>query len=195
MKRRRPCLHHGELKNHDIGFRKFIYKGESRDYTYCLICYRQRNILRSEANDKNRTCITCRKLLSDDKYTKNELNKKWRTCRTCKKEYQQKRKEYSKNARLIAEYGITIDEYNLMLKKQKGLCAICGNIETKTHHKNNLIMELSVDHCHETKKVRALLCSKCNLILGNAMDDINILIKSIKYLKKHLKEELIDEQT
>lgn len=76
-------------------------------------------------------------------------------------------------------YGITIDDYNNMLKSQKECCAICGT------HKDDLKTILGVDHNHQTNKVRGLLCSKCNIALGGFHDDPILLMKAIKYLKKY----------
>jgi len=58
------------------------------------------------------------------------------------------------------QYGIEITEedYNTLLQKQQGVCAICSN---PSKHKR-----LHVDHCHETKVVRGLLCFRCNTLLG-----------------------------
>jgi len=44
---------------------------------------------------------------------------------------------------------------------------------------------LVVDHNHATGKVRALLCHNCNLTLGRAKDNPNILLSCIDYLNKH----------
>lgn len=54
------------------------------------------------------------------------------------------------------------------------MCAICGDKK-----------KLSVDHCHETKKIRSLLCIKCNTMLGNCKESVDILKKAIKYLLLH----------
>ena len=64
-----------------------------------------------------------------------------------------------------------------MLKKQNYKCKICGNNETT--RKNN---RLDVDHDHKTGKVRALLCSHCNILLSRSKDNIEILQKAIQYL-------------
>ena len=48
-------------------------------------------------------------------------------------------------------------------------------------------MAASVDHCHITKKVRALLCPHCNRLLGCAQDDVQILKNAVGYLKKYAK--------
>src|SRR5271166_2629242 len=63
-------------------------------------------------------------------------------------------------------YGLTKEEFESRIKQQDNKCAICLKEFTKTP---------SVDHDHNTDKVRDLLCSSCNLILGHAHDDIRIL--------------------
>ena len=44
---------------------------------------------------------------------------------------------------------------------------------------------LSVDHCHKTGKIRALLCGQCNTMLGMAQEKKDILQMAIKYLEKY----------
>jgi len=80
-------------------------------------------------------------------------------------------------------FGITPEKYADMLLAQKGKCAICGKKESQIVF--GKIKSLSVDHCHKTGKVRGLLCSCCNLLLGQARDHIGILAKAIFYLKRH----------
>jgi len=81
-----------------------------------------------------------------------------------------------KNRRLKQKFGITLEQYEEILSKQNGLCAICSSTE-KTGKR------LAVDHCHKTGKVRGILCMKCNTSLGKINDDISILEKMIFYLK------------
>jgi hypothetical protein len=59
--------------------------------------------------------------------------------------------------RKLQKYGLTPDDYDNLLKKQNGVCAICGKFEIAAGTFN-----LHVDHCHDTGKVRGLLCGKCN---------------------------------
>jgi hypothetical protein len=84
---------------------------------------------------------------------------------------------------LERSFGITMDDYDRMLEDQKGVCAICGLPET-TRRKGTLL-RLSVDHCHTTGKVRALLCGYCNPALGAFKDSPALLNKAIEYLSKH----------
>lgn len=78
--------------------------------------------------------------------------------------------------RLKCMYGLSQDEYEAMLLKQKGLCAICGG---KCRHEN-----LSVDHCHATGAVRGLLCENCNRGLGLMMDSPELLRLAASYLEE-----------
>ena len=77
--------------------------------------------------------------------------------------------------------GITLEEYEEKLKKQKGLCLICEKPEKRK--RNGRVMSLHVDHCHKTGKVRGLLCSNCNSALGKFGDSIKRLRKAIAYLE------------
>lgn len=74
------------------------------------------------------------------------------------------------------KYGLTEEEYNSLFIKQQNRCAICGSEFNEKH-------DGCVDHSHVTNKVRGLLCTKCNTLLGMANDDINILKKAIHYLE------------
>ena len=72
-------------------------------------------------------------------------------------------------------YGITPQKYKSMFLFQEGKCAICGDSPKR----------LCVDHDHDTKKIRSLLCSKCNVLLGFARDSVGILERAVKYLNSH----------
>lgn len=97
-----------------------------------------------------------------------------------------KRKEYFRNYRkenTLRRYGITESDYKKMLEKQKGCCAICGNKESAaSYNSKNGPQRLSIDHCHETGKVRGLLCFNCNRALGYFKDSTQIIQKALSYL-------------
>ncbi len=84
-----------------------------------------------------------------------------------------------RNNSLRSLYGITLDDYNRMFAEQRGCCAICGIHQTETKKR------LYVDHCHNSSKVRQLLCQHCNSLLGFAKDDANILAEALNYINKH----------
>jgi hypothetical protein len=91
------------------------------------------------------------------------------------KVYQQSEHGYMKYRKYqVAQYGITLEEYNRLFVVQNGQCAICGNPQEKS---------LDVDHCHKTNKVRGLLCRKCNLGIGFMQDNPEICKKASEYLK------------
>ena len=76
---------------------------------------------------------------------------------------------------LWAKYGITENQYETLLKSQRGLCAICGEPpRTKRLH---------VDHDHATGQVRELLCTPCNTLAGLLESRRRPAVEA--YLKKH----------
>lgn len=80
--------------------------------------------------------------------------------------------------------GLSLADYQVLSDAQSGLCAACGQPETKVH-RNGTVLRLAVDHDHETGRVRGLLCSRCNYSLGYARDDPDTLRALIAYLDAH----------
>jgi len=81
-------------------------------------------------------------------------------------------------AKTLRKYGLTLLEYDNMVKAQGGKCKICGDEKPGT-----LTGVWPVDHNHVTKRVRALLCSDCNAGLGLFRDDPGCLRKAAVYLE------------
>lgn len=79
--------------------------------------------------------------------------------------------------RRFVKYGITKETYDEMWRKQKGKCGICSKDLTLLFPRQR-----HIDHCHETEKVRGILCSSCNQDLGSFMDSLDILEKASLYL-------------
>lgn len=73
---------------------------------------------------------------------------------------------------------MTVDDFDQMKEAQGGRCAICDQPCDKGG-------ELSVDHCHETGRVRGLLCRNCNVGLGYFRDLPGRLTDAANYLKQH----------
>lgn len=111
----------------------------------------------------------------DNKDRAHELSKIWRA--------NNREKIFESNLRNA--HHMTLEQYNQMFKSQNGCCAICGK------HQNDLKHTLHVDHNHNTDKNRALLCKKCNSLLGYSDEDIEILKMAIKYLKKYSKRKRV----
>jgi hypothetical protein len=87
-------------------------------------------------------------------------------------------KQRSRNTEYRRKYGINLEQYDEMLKSQQGVCAIC-NKSCDTG------MNLAVDHCHETNKVRGLLCKNCNTAIGLLKENVENMNKAINYIKFH----------
>ena len=79
---------------------------------------------------------------------------------------------------LRRDYGLTPEDYAVMARKQENRCAICNRWETAKRR------YLSIDHDHATGKIRGLLCHKCNILLGMAEDNPQILTNAIEYLRE-----------
>lgn len=86
-----------------------------------------------------------------------------------------------RNYLLKRSYGITQSEYENMLTKQGGRCAVCRTDNAGKRGK------FHVDHCHVTGIVRKLLCSNCNTCLGRAKDDPEILEALASYVREFIK--------
>jgi hypothetical protein len=123
----------------------------------------------------------CRKELHDLNDEENVLRDvlgRRRGCRPCYlvagRERNQKNLDAARRSRFRIEYGITVEEYDEMVVDQGGKCKICLNPPVDRC--------LSVDHDHVTGKVRGLLCSNCNSMLGYAKDNPVLLRRGIDYL-------------
>lgn len=82
--------------------------------------------------------------------------------------------DYAKKSNLKRKYGLSVDEYNAMVEEQQNRCAICQTEGVK----------LAVDHCHETGRVRGLLCRGCNSGIGQLGDDMPRVFRAYDYLRR-----------
>lgn len=100
------------------------------------------------------------------------------------KQWHKDNPEFRRAQHLRRYYDMTLDEYQAMLNAQKGVCKACGKTETRTAQ--GTICHLHVDHDHKTGRIRGLLCNRCNMALGYAQDDPNILEALASYIREHL---------
>lgn len=100
-------------------------------------------------------------------------------CKECSRRYQKHRYDSGDTiaAVYLRQYGITLDQYDLMVENQNGCCKICGTDDPGSTRKR-----FSVDHNHETGEVRGLLCGSCNAALGLFKDSPTILQSAFNYL-------------
>jgi hypothetical protein len=85
--------------------------------------------------------------------------------------------------RLKQVYGMDEEAFLKILKEQKRRCAICRQRQ-KCGGSHRRRTRLYVDHCHQRKRVRGLLCFRCNVMLGSALDSTKILSRAIAYLRR-----------
>lgn len=76
------------------------------------------------------------------------------------------------------DYGLSLTEYNGLLERQGGVCAVCKEPPPKGR-------QLCVDHDHATGFVRGILCNKCNLALGYTNDNLTTIRRLLNYLLRH----------
>lgn len=105
-------------------------------------------------SNKCKECVKAYNKQRHAKRTKTELDLLNVKRRTNRNTWKTDRKKHLKN-----KYGITVDDYEKMFTEQNGVCKICQEICKSGK-------SLAVDHCHETGRVRGLLCAKCNTNLG-----------------------------
>ena len=94
----------------------------------------------------------------------------------------------TRKSNLKYRYGITEEDYEKLLVKQKYSCKICGQKPDKSQtlpDKSQTVPDkpLYVDHGNLTKAIRVLLCHKCNIALGHMNDDPEQLERSADYLR------------
>lgn len=98
-------------------------------------------------------------------------------CATHWREERKRRKAAAHEAAVIRTYGLKEGEYKRLYDAQLGTCAICLRATGATR-------KLSVDHDHETGKVRGLLCRPCNDMLGHARDSDMFFYRAANYLQR-----------
>jgi hypothetical protein len=122
----------------------------------------------------------CRKCRND---SNRKQQKRWRAenperaisrARDWRKANPDKLKIYYRRGDLKRHFGITVEEYDRLFANQNGLCAICSAPSRRGR--------LAVDHDHSSGRVRALLCARCNLLLGYAEDSPEFLLRCASYL-------------
>ena len=148
-------------------------------------------------------CCTCGKIKEITEFAyQGKVRGGWHyTCKECKNQWGRERsvlrKAFGRNHPVYEahrrkerdrtfrrRYGISLEEYEELQKKSRGLCAICGRPETMYYVKGEPA-PLALDHDHETGEMRGLLCRACNQGIGNFREDPALLRKAIKYLRRY----------
>jgi hypothetical protein len=89
-----------------------------------------------------------------------------------------------REARWVHTYGITMEQFFELARRQRNRCAICRVKLILTGSRT--YRKAAVDHDHETGQIRGILCGSCNVGLGNFKDDTNILLAAVAYLRRRV---------
>jgi len=141
----------------------------------CVAAYHQqrqvakgRNIRpRVDAPEGHKYCRTCGEIKPHSEWHRNAtasdgLSTRCKACRAVQ----------GRVGHLKRHYGLTQAERDEMVASQRGLCVIC--LKAPAVH---------VDHCHETGKVRGVLCFNCNSAIGKLGDDPDAVRRAAAYLE------------
>ena len=90
-------------------------------------------------------------------------------------------KDYHRNWHYKKKYGLSFEDIQKIWEKCQGICEIC---RVKTIFKDRKSNGFALDHKHNTKKIRGVLCQRCNLGIGLFKDSIKFLESAKKYLQK-----------
>ena len=134
--------------------------------------------------DAPRWCSGCQRDLPPNSFTGDKANRDGlhSSCRECRAAT--RKAAYRANPQPFAirhvrrTYGIEPEMFAAMVKAQGNACAICGADMGSGKQRH-------VDHCHTTGRVRALLCGRCNVAIGNARDDPGLLRAMADYIERH----------
>lgn len=128
-------------------------------------------------------CSRCRQSLPETSFFKRSDSKRPVTswCKECRKrdyhdvkKHRPETKHRHKWYQRAYLYGITEEQYDEMLLRQGGTCALCPST-------GNPKRGLYVDHCHKTGRVRGLVCNRCNIGL-HYIEDEDFVAKARAYL-------------
>lgn len=86
-----------------------------------------------------------------------------------------RRRYLRSRGRHAKRYGLSTAQFDAFVLGQEGRCAIC----------RAELRKLNVDHCHDSERVRGLLCTTCNTGLGKFGDDPTVLRRAAAYLEAH----------
>jgi hypothetical protein len=129
---------------------------------WCEPCKANQEHIRARKRTAVRRCHKCHTALPDAVRQPGKA-----VCDTCRVDPRKRRADHEQRRRL-RKYGLTQDEYDQLLLDQDGRCPGCGTDDPGAKG-------WCIDHCHTSGRVRALLCMRCNTVLGLVDEDPAIL--------------------
>lgn len=136
----------------------------------CGACYNRQQFAKNPESHA-RARAANRRWRAEHRERTNFLNRRWRA-QNKERDVEAQRARNRKH--VLAQYGLSPADYADLLESQHGTCAICkGKPEGNLH----------IDHCHETGRVRGLLCGSCNRAIGLLREDQALLAAAAEYLR------------
>ncbi|MGW4654630.1 endonuclease VII domain-containing protein [Streptomyces sp. NPDC004279] len=141
---------------------------------YCAARYRRRrDTIGKPVREKvevpagHKLCRTCGEIKPHSEWHRNAgasdgLSTRCKACRAVR----------GRQDHLKRQYGITEAERDELIASQQGVCCIC--LSAPAAH---------VDHCHETGRVRGVLCFSCNAALGQFKDRPDVIRRAATYVE------------
>lgn len=174
-----------QIQCHRCGIEHWLLKSQyNRSKTgahYCSVeCHNQaQQEARRRSDSGEKLCNGCRRYLPLTEFHKRSGKT---NCRARCKECNQRR---HRERLLKLQYSVTIEDYEQMLNRQDGKCAICGQTERELAFGRKSVRRLCVDHNHVTGKARGLLCRKCNSGVAMLGDDLSAIQRAYQYMRKY----------
>lgn len=119
---------------------------------------------------KTRKCTTCKEVHPLETFPPSN-REKWGHDYRCSRCSNRRKTVFN----LKKYYGLTLDEYFQQLESQSYRCYICEKHQTEVQR------PFHIDHCHTTGKLRALLCSQCNVAFGMLRESPRVMQRMIEY--------------
>ena len=147
----------------------------------------------------DKVCVTCLRALPLTCFAKNKqcVGGRRKHCRDCLKQKRPRgqsdrdrdkaryktlrRKSWAADNFYRRVYGISLEDYARMLNNQNLLCGCCG--DRLNHNTNDRATHL--DHNHSTGTVRAIVCRRCNSLIGLCNESEEYLAAVANYLRMH----------
>ena len=151
----------------------------------CSTCYIERPVAEFSKQSirpdgLNITCKLCMKTRQEIRY---KDPKKRQRILDAGARWRERNPDADADKTLRRKYGITLAQYDELFEAQGGVCALCKKGETTKRRKKGEGRErLAVDHCHDTGRVRGLLCFKCNTAIGSLGDTEEDAQRVVDYL-------------
>lgn len=154
---------------------------QSLELKICTKCFQPRPLDKFQKDVRYRGGLVhwCKKCLNRSRYISLKKNNPVKFAEKKRKAgaaYRKLHPDQNRANKLRSYFGMTIADYDALLKAQDGKCRICRTPPIKSR--------LCVDHCHVTGKVRGLLCRRCNSAIGLFQESAQIVREAAKYLSE-----------